>query len=244
MINYLGKGLVLVTMAVSGIFLAWAIAVYTQTIDWGWKDPRKELAERVPSEIDKRLVAVQDAVASKARAQVVAKEAADNLAVAEQDYDRNVLLFRAKLAELKSGEGKIKVVELKHDKGILVRNEKRATAAPVFEGVVPGAEKSTAGYLADFNKLQADLVAVTAKIDQAIKQESVLTIHLNGVKGVKPGMYELLEKEKKMQDELQEGMEKVQPLWVRELVDAQLLLARTGRLDQRLAELQQPSRKQ
>jgi len=248
MINHLGKGLVLVTTAVSGVFLAWAIAVYTQTIDWGWKDPRKELGERIPSEIDKRTAAVKDALAFKARAQAGVVNAAEGLAVAEKDYPHNVLLYRDKLAELRADPGKIKVVELKYDKnGVLVRNAPRATAEPAFETVVPGAEKSSAGYLAELKKVQADLDALTAEIKDLTEKEKELTVNLNGKKDedgkvVKVGMYELLEKEKKTQEQVKVESEYLQPLWVRELVDAQLLLARMGRLDQRLAELKPPSR--
>jgi len=240
MIDTLGKSLVLVTTAVSGVFLAWSIAVYTQTIDWGWKEPRKELGERVPSEFDKRVAAVKETATFLERGQAVAGDAADTLAVAEQDYPTNVLLYRNKLAELKSADGKIKVEELKYNNGVLARfpeKDPRATSPPVFNGVVKDAEKSTAGYRKEFNKLDADIVAVTGKIDKMIKQEGELTINLNGIKGVKAGMYELQEKEKTMQDKLQDTMDKLQPLWVRELVNAQLLLARMGRLDQRLDEL-------
>jgi hypothetical protein len=246
MINYLGKGLVLVTVAVSGLFLAWTLAIFTQTVDWGWKDPRKGLGERMPSEIDKRIAAVKEALRFKARAEAVAKSAGDALVAAEQDFPSNVLSYQAKLKELREAPGKIKVVELKLDKGVLARASKRATAGPVYENVVPGAEKSTAGYFVDLKKIQVAMDAATTEIKDLTEKEKELTENLNGKKdetgkAVKVGMYELLEREKKTQEQLKAEAEYLQPLWVRELVDAQLLIARMGRLDQRLEELKRPA---
>jgi hypothetical protein len=247
MINYLGKGLVLLTVALSVLFLAWSIGIYTQTIDWGWKDPRKHLGERVPSEIDKRIAAVTQGLRFKVRAQESVKDAAKSLAEAEQDFPENVLSFREKLAELRSGEGKIKVVELKYDKGVLVRKSPRATAEPVYDAVVPGAEKSVAGYLNDLNKVQSAIDAVTAEIRKLNEQEKELTVKLNDQKDekgnvVKVGIYGLLDIEKKRQDQVAEEMEYLRPLWLKELVDTQSLRDWTERLDQRLRELQRLSR--
>ena len=69
-----------------------------------------------------------------------------------------------------------------------------------------------------------------------------MSVNLNGQKDedgklVKVGMYELLEREKKTQQQVKDEMEYLQPKWAQELLDAQFLLTRQGRLDQRLAEL-------
>jgi hypothetical protein len=256
MINNLGKGLVLVTLAVSGLFLAWTIAVFLQSTDWGWKDPRKDLGERIPSEIDKRMAALNEAIKFGARAKASAKSAEDTLALAQKDFPRNVLLYQSKLKELRSGEGKINVMELKYDNGVLVRDPKspqvgdpksaRATAGPVFDPVVPGAEKSALGYYADFKKVQAAIAATSVEIQKLTEKEKEMTVNLIGQKDedgklVKAGMYELLEKEKKTQEQVKEEMEYLQPLWVQGLMDAQKLLARMGGLDQRLIELKRPA---
>jgi hypothetical protein len=243
MINHLGKGLVLVTAVLSVAFLAWAIAVYTQSIDWGWKDPRKELGDRVPSEIDKRTAAVKQAAGFRARAEAGARDGRVNLALAEDDYTHNVLLYRAKLAELRGADGKIAIQPLKYVQGVLIRKDPRATAPPAFEEKpLPGLDKSTAGYLKELDDLQAQLVAITAEIDNLIKKEKELTVNLNGQKDedgkvVKVGMYELLEREKKTQEQIRAESDYLQPLWVEELSQAQFLLDRMGRLDQRLKEL-------
>jgi hypothetical protein len=243
MMNHLGKGLVLVTAAVSILFLAWAVAIYTQTIDWGWKDPRTELKDRVPSEIDKRLAALQESLRLTARAQAEVNDNAKELAIAEKDYTGNVHLYRAKLSELYSAKGAIKVQELTYDKGKLLHDPKdRRTAPPAFGKVIEGPKKSMAEYQKEFNALQKDLDDVTAKINEVLKKESELTVNLNGKKDEngkleKVGLYALLEKEKMTQDQIKAELDYLQPLWVQELVDAQLLLERTGRLERRVAEL-------
>jgi hypothetical protein len=249
MINNLGKGLVLVALAISVLFLAWAVAIYTQAIDWGWKDPRVELKERVPSEIDKRLAALTEAMRFKARADAGVKSAEASLADAEKDYPRNVLLYRDKLHELQNGEGKIKVVEIKYKDGVPVRSDKRATAPPEFDPVVPGADKSVAGYFGDLKKVHDEIDKTAKEIKDLTEKQEVLTVNLNGHKDPKGnvdkvGMYKLLEDEKRRQEQVKEETEYLQPLWVRELVDAQLLLARQGRLDQRIQELKRPAPRQ
>jgi hypothetical protein len=243
MMNHLGKGLVLVTAAASVAFLAWAVAIYTQTIDWGWKDPRKELGERVPSEIDKRIAAVKEANAFRARAEAGVKAGSADLARAEEDYGQNVLLYRAKLAELRGADGKIAIHEIKREKGVLIRKDPRATAAPAFEEKpLPGVDKSIAGYWKELDDVQARLVWITGEIDNLIKKENELTVNLIGQKDedgkvVKVGMYDLLEREKKTQEQIRAESNYLQPLWVQELQDAQFLLERMEQLDQRLKEL-------
>jgi hypothetical protein len=245
MINHLGKGLVLVTTAVSILFLAWAVAIYTQTIDWGWKDPRSELKERVPSEIDKRMAALQEALRLTARSQAEVNDRASELAVAEKDFDGNVHLYRAKLAELYTAKGAIKVQEIGYDKGKLLHNPPdRRTAPPAFGKVMDGIKKSLAEYQKEFNALQKEMDDVTAKINETLKKESELTVNLNGKKDEngkleKVGLYTLLEKEKMTHDQIKAELDYLQPLWVQELVDAQLLLERTARLEHRIAELKQ-----
>ncbi len=247
MINNLGKGLVLVTAVLSVAFLAWAVAVYTQSIDWGWKDPRKELGDRVPSEIDKRIAAVKQAAAFRARADAGARDGRVNLARAEDDFTQNMVLFRAKLAELQGADGKIAIQPLKIEKGVLIRKDPRATAPPVFEEKpLPGLDKSTAGYLKEFDDVNSQLVAITGEIDNLINKEKELTTNLNGQKDedgkvVKVGLYELVEREKKTQEQIRAESDYLQPLWVQEVADAQFLLDRMSRLDQRLKELKQSS---
>jgi hypothetical protein len=244
MMNHVGKALVLVTAAVSLAFLAWAVAIYTQTIDWGWKDPRKELGERVPSEIDKRIAAVKEASTFRVRAEAGVKSGTANLARAEDDYAHNMLLYRDKLAELRGADGKITIKPLNYKQGVLQRTDnKRATAAPAFdEKPLPGVEKSAAGYQKELDELNAKIVTITGELNDLIKKENELTSNLNGQKDeegkvVKVGMYELVEREKKTQDQIRAESDYLQPLWVQELDAAQYVLDRMGRLDNRLMEL-------
>ena len=50
--NKIGKTLVFLNLVLSLMALTWAGAIFLQQVDWGWKEPRKEIDGRVPSEID------------------------------------------------------------------------------------------------------------------------------------------------------------------------------------------------
>jgi hypothetical protein len=247
--NYLGKGLVLVNMLLSVSFLSWAGAIYMQKMDWGWKDPRKYLDERVPSEIDKRTALLKEAVRGRDRATAAVAAAQKDLARHEHLLPRNHLWYNAELARLElSPEKGIEILEVKFDKGRVAQDKLKR---PVLEKKVTftdadkkttDVDKSFESYRADLKKVQEDIETVTASIKGWIEKQKDLTIRLNGEKDekgkvVKLGLYDLMEEETKAQDQLQKEMAYVRPLWVRELVDAQLLVERRQGLEARLAEL-------
>ena len=41
--NSLGKLLVLINLAASVLFMTFAGAIFLQKVDWGWKEPRKDI---------------------------------------------------------------------------------------------------------------------------------------------------------------------------------------------------------
>jgi hypothetical protein len=59
MINLIGKTLVAFNVALSLILITFAVGIYTNRIDWGWREPQQDLGTRIPSEIDKRTAAVK-----------------------------------------------------------------------------------------------------------------------------------------------------------------------------------------
>jgi hypothetical protein len=259
MINYLGKTLVFVNLLLSVALLAWAVGIYTQKVDWGWKEPRKELGERVPSEIDKRLVAWKEA--QRVKAAVVGtsdpegKKAPTGIAAEERNLRRyqfllpsNHLAYDVELKRLASVPGQIEIKRLDIDKGKLKVNE--ANLLPVFDGNVTytdpskktlAVDQSYDTYRAHLRDIGQQIDAVTVAIKEQIKQEENLTRKLNGGKAEgkegRPGLYDLLLHEGKVQDELKKETAYVRPRWVRELVDVQLLLERREGLQERLDQL-------
>jgi hypothetical protein len=58
-----------------------------------------------------------------------------------------------------------------------------------------------------------------------------------GEKKLEPGMHDLLEEEKILQKQLKKEIDDIEPLWVRKLVDSQVLFARKLALELRISEL-------
>src|SRR5690349_20215903 len=84
MFNLLGKTLVVFNAGLSMLFLTLALGIFTNQIDWGWKEPRQVLHTRVPSEIDKRTAAVKNFLRNRELVELALKEAQDKLNVTEQ----------------------------------------------------------------------------------------------------------------------------------------------------------------
>jgi hypothetical protein len=251
--NYLGKGLVLVNFLCSVCLLAWAGAIYAQKLDWGWKDPRKYLDERVPSEFDKRAAMVREALRGRDRAAAEVAAAQKDVSRYQDMLPRNHLWYNAELARLESADEDIEVLQVKTDKGQLVLDkqlrpmlDKKVTFT---DGEADDPAKKTTEvnrsfvrYRADLDKVRKASSAVTQNIKEQIEKQADLTVRLNGEKDdmgkvVKVGLYGLMEEETRTQDQLQKEMSYLRPLWVRELVDAQLLLERRMGLEARLREL-------
>jgi hypothetical protein len=240
MINLVGKTLVFVNLALSLFFLSWALAIYTQRLDWGWKDPRKDLGERVPSEYDKRTLMLEEFQQSKARADGDVAAARTELAVPQLALPENHFWYNAELARLELAEGEIKVKAIQRNKGRLVLDPK-ALGRPVLGEIVPGVVHAAKGYRDELEALRQKVRKGAEKVQELVKQEKALTDQLSkGLdeqKKLRPGLNDLLDEEFRTQEQLKREADFLRPMWVRELVNAQLLVERRQRLETRLAEL-------
>jgi hypothetical protein len=131
MINNLGKSMVFLNLAFSLVFAGWAVAIYFEAVDWGFKEPRKlypdeiegkkETNVRTASEIDKRIVVVGRAAGEKQRALVLVEKAEKALQDVEPHFYTNHLLYRRELETLRTGKGAIDLKDVRYDaKGNLV----------------------------------------------------------------------------------------------------------------------------
>src|SRR5262249_16127569 len=131
------------------------------------------------------------------------------------------------------------------------------TGKPVLEKVLPGVVKSNKMYYEDYQNALAEIertqkgveekiggkVVVKEKgIVHLIAEQERLTVRLYGKKDVDgkivvAGYYDLLEEESQKQKKIRFESDVLQPLWVRDLVDVQLMLQRRERLQQRILEL-------
>jgi hypothetical protein len=248
--NYFGKALVLVNLLLSGFGLAWAVAVYTDRTDWGWKDPRQHLGtDRVASEIDKRTALIKDVLPVVAAADKGVDAYQKALTSHQVVLAANHQWYNAALKQLEDAAGKIDVLEIKVGKqGVEVDPQ---TLRPVLDKKVTftdadkkttEVDRSTASYRAELQEDQGKAEKVQAAIRQWVEKQKDLTLRLDGTrdeagKVIRPGLYTLLNHENEVQESLKKEMAYLRPRWVQELVDAQLLLERQDSLRARLAEL-------
>lgn len=238
--NNIGKGLVLVYTSATIVALAWAIGVYFQVADWGWKEPRKEVDTRVSSEFDKRVVAVNQANSASELVDSAAKSAQKNLREAENSFGANHLFYNQELKALqdRSGELDIKGVTFKDGK---IELEGKANSKPVLSEKIAGINKSYKSYEAELKTLQSKIDQENKDIHEWTDKLKEITFDLTGKddtgKKVKTGLYDLMNAEKDAQDNALTEREYLRPHWARALEEAELFRARDVRMQQRLDEL-------
>ena len=258
MINLLGKGLALLQVGLSVMLMGFALALYFNAVDFGWEQPARYWHEAkgkkgdnllVPSAFDKREAAMRKLLRIKRDELARLGTLQDNYAGLAMILGTNHLQGKQQLEQLENGEGK----EIKgftfSETGALVLSPAEF-GMPVLGKPVPGVSLSYAGYLAKLKDVDARIEAIQANMDELLKKEAVVTARLSGKMNkdgkqtvdrsgnvIEPGLHYLLESQFQTQRELLKEIEYVQPLWVKELVDSQLVLNRRDNLLRRLEEL-------
>jgi hypothetical protein len=251
--NFLGKFLVLINLALALVLLAWALVLFLQPVDLGWKEPRKawsgtsadgkkEPNELIASRIDERAAGYKILREDRAAAVANAKVAEDHLKQYEGKFGANRVYYNREFARLEGAPGQIQVAEVKYNKdGTPALIGGKEWSAPVLDQLVPEATKSYKTYLDELFATAEKMKHVAAQIAKVQGEQKKLTERLNGVhkdgKVVEPGYYDLLENEAVAQQKLKAEIEYLQPLWVVELYNAQLLRGRRQGLEKRLKEL-------
>ena len=240
MMNSIGKTLVLIHVTLSLLALTWAAAVLLQFVDWGWQKPRLDVSERVASELDKRIAAVNEAVRARDRVLPALKRSQDALIAAQDRYADNHLFYRDQLNQLKDNPNALVVKEVKFTEGVAVPEPARI-GRPVLDQVVAGIDKSLAKYVEDLKKIQKDIDALTDEHRKWTDQSKLITLQLNGMdeKGnkVKVGLYDLLENEAQTQARIRFEKEYIQPQWADSLEQAQQFSDRRAQLEETLKRL-------
>lgn len=245
MMNRLGKLLVLFNLAMSMLFLALALAIFFQAIDWGWKEARKELGSRVASEIDKRAAAVLGAQRVVSLLTPTLKNAQDNLTDVEPYLGNNHLWYREQLKQLQSADKDIAVKEIKftEKEGTLVVDGPKGKryGKPVLDEPLPDVTKSYASYVRDLNAKQKEIDDSDAEIRKLVEEEKQLTLKLNGTaekdKVGKLGLYALLEKEADAQANARAQKEYIERKLANVQQEHDLYIGRQRQLEQTLARM-------
>lgn len=262
--NFLGKGLVLLHTAFSLLALAFAAGLFLQFVDWGWKEPRKDLEQRRASEIDKRIAALKLAVQARDLTLPDLKTTQAAARDAQARFGPNHLHYRQQLAMLEKGAGTIDarsivfadgspVLETGKVKSGKPAYDPKMPAGIVLEGKPIPIEKSYEAYLEDLRYLMGEVddkgaVVRKGEIDKFVddtrvwlEKAKMLTFFLNGKddtgKDIKPGLYKLLEEEYQAQVAAKFERSYLQPIWAATSERAELFMERRLRLEQTLDRL-------
>ena len=132
MMNVIGKGFVLLNVGVCLMLMVWGTFVYLQYDDTGWKEPvkvweTKDSGYRVPSKLDKRIVAIHQLLRAKDMAVPGIKPALDSLHETMDRFPKNHLFYVATLDEIRNKDGDIAPKALTWVGGQLVVDGVRAT---------------------------------------------------------------------------------------------------------------------
>jgi hypothetical protein len=259
--NYVGKALVLVNLGLSVLFLVIAAALFLRGVDWGRKEPRTSpTGELVPPEIDKRTALIKEVGPAVLRAQAAAAQEQKRLAATRAVLVANHEWYEQQLRAVAEAPSPVRQIPgadpglfyLKYDKDRLVTDP--GTERPELDPARPVSftdpdkkvmrlDKSIAGYRGDLRTARGQIEEALADTRKWLKKQEEVTVRLDGTKDeasgavIRPGLELLLRHEHDVQQDIKGEIVYLRPLWVRELVDAQLLLDRQEGLRARLAEL-------
>jgi hypothetical protein len=246
MMNTVSKILVMVHVGLSLLGLTWALALFFLAPDWGFKQPRMEATERVPSELDKRIAAAKQALKARDTVLPGVEKAHKDATLAMDRFAQNHLFYRAHLEELRSGEGAIKAKEVKYKDGELVLEAPGAprVGKPQFDDV-PGIDKSYLQYRKELTDTEQGLYkqiqVVGEEVRDWIAKNNKVTFQLNGMddagKKVRVGLYDLLDLEAQMQTRIRFEKDYLQPQWADALEQAGRYAERRAYLEETLERL-------
>ncbi len=251
--NSLGKGLVLVNLAFSVIFLTWALLLILNPVDWGWKEARKAYGgepkggnERIAARIDERIASYGRFALAKYDALARAKEAQAALVRVQPALGANHLFYNEKLDLLEKPLAKeaksIDIKEVQYNKDGRVALEKNWPWGKPVLGVPVKADRPYPTYLSELEAKAKEVQDLTAEIDRLTDDKKTYTIKLNGTRAddgkmVESGYYQLQELETELQRKLRDELAYLQPVWVENLRNADLFRNRRADLEKRLREL-------
>lgn len=243
MFNTLGKALVLVHLAISVLAMTAAAAIFLQQIDWGWKEPRKNLDVRVPSEIDKRAAALEEAYKALGLVLPELPPAQNQLRAAEARFGPNHLAYGKKLNSLRHDPKPITVKEMKM-KGGQPELDLPIIGEPLFGKDDPFIKKSHNSYKDELAALRGDISKVEKQVSALVAKEKELTQKLSGEKDdmgklVRPGLYELQEIERKRAAQVKFEIEYLKPRWQDTLEEASSFRERRLDLEATLEAIRQ-----
>jgi hypothetical protein len=247
-----GKILVFTILVFSLVFCTYAVVVFAGPVDVGWdaKHARKEFGTPVESELKKRQDTVKKLEGVRNTVLASWREARKDLARTAARVPENQVWYTYQLERIRTAgpvDERNGVLGLKTDAvGQLVLDLPRdKTGRPVFD---PGQllfDKTYVKYIGQletlFNKIKALTDEKTGTIMGILKEEKRYTDLLNGEKedGIKKkkGIYDLIDRERDIEQRGREELSELKPKYYQELVGSQDLLERQKELQLRVQQL-------
>jgi hypothetical protein len=244
----LGKILVLLNVLLSVLCLVFALGVFTNSINWGWKPEfhRQEFGTKVASELDKRKATLQDLAESRKRYSAAWLTARAKMIKSEANIAKDQLRYVKEVERIESGkESKIAEITTKNENQWLTEKNKKI-GQPLFQGNLT---KSYEGYRTEIAGLTKEITDMKEKILAIIlDKEKDFTEKLIGKEEKKgkreKGLYALIRLEEEIQHRAEEEIKDLRDIYVQEQVDSELYLRRQRSLRLRLRQLEEVAAKQ
>ena len=239
----LGKILVLVNVALSFTLMAWALAAFTNRIDWSDKkaqgeEPAGELRKRI-DEIDELWKGFRPAEAAwrEPRAAIFAMEA-------RRPKDRQ--WYARELENLRTGDtDKFPIRSVIYNAGLPALDPR--TGLPQMADAKDRNSqplKSLSSYDRELNDLRTALLAEVKRLHEGILEDTRLTVQLVGEiddttkKILAKGLRQRIIDERDKAVDLVKEQDIVRPLLINAYVESQLILKRADSLKARIQELE------
>ena len=252
MINFLAKSLVLLHMILSVAAMSWAILLFLDPKDFGWKDPRQEVYQYNEdgspkssiwhaSEIDKSQAALVLAKNTRDLTYIYVKPTLTEIHDNEAYLANNHLHYRAEMKRLQDGVGDIEYKAFKEG-GMTLDTPNNNLGKPAQEDkAIANLKKSYKTYADDFKMVLDEEKKVADEMQADTLKTKAITALTTGTdeanKYVQPGLYDLIDREFKAQTKLKEEIDDIKPRWSRALENARLYQSQREGLEQTLEKL-------
>ncbi len=241
MMNFLGKALVLVHTLLCLVGMAWAVAMYLQFTDLGWKVPRQQLDQSIPSEFDKSVASLKLALQGRDLVMPGVRPPQDSLRDAERYLPGNHLFYAAELERLRSASDPIVVKGIAEGLDSLEPSKRPGLGKPKLDVEMKGFEKSYDAYLADLQgqlkKIDDEQAAIRKTIEQTREINYQLTGKDDAGESKTKGIYDLLDVETQTQSRLKAEREYMQPFREQAVEEARLFQLRRVGMERTLQRL-------
>lgn len=226
----LAKILIFFNLGMSLVFAAWALALYTQRVEWG---PKGASATQVAGEMFKRTEEINKLKGARTRAEQHWETALADLRRLYAQSKTDEAWYREKLAALETSPKPVETLA----------PDKQSIGSLARPQLVPWIDNegkpvsSLAVQRKQIDQVHRDIETETTTLNNLVAQEKQLTQQLIG-DGMNKGIREFIRIEEEKRQNAEKEQDYLEPLLYNRLVELSLLQKRNKILDGRLKEVQ------